>query len=167
MSVGLCGSSLEKGDWSSTKIFLRSDIDMDIMSQEQRSKLMSRIRGRNTTPELTVRSMLHRLGYRFRLHRKDLPGTPDIVFPSKRRVVFIDGCFWHGHQCHIGHLPSSNVRYWRDKIRKNQRRDAKTRNLLRAQGWQVLSVWECEVQNTNILTKRLIYFLGEKPLKDG
>lgn len=93
---------------------------MDIFPRQQRSRIMSRIRGRDTQPELLIRSMLHELGYRFRLHRKDLTGTPDIVFPSRRSVVFVNGCFWHGHRCPRGHLPSSNVGFWEKENRQEQ-----------------------------------------------
>jgi len=140
---------------------------MDIMSPEQRSHRMSLIRGRNTTPELLVRSVIHRLGYRFRLHRKDLPGKPDLVFPARRRAVFIDGCFWHGHDCDIGHMPSSNVAYWNEKINNTRIRDARTRRLLRKQGWKVLTVRECEIKNMNILTKKLIRFLEDAADRNG
>lgn len=134
---------------------------MDIMSRKERSHRMSLIRGRDTTPELMVRSAIHRLGYRFRLHRRDLPGKPDIVFPARRRAVFIDGCFWHGHHCRIGHLPSSNISYWSEKINNTRQRDARTRKLLRKQGWKVLVLRECEMKDMNIVTKKLIRFLED------
>ena len=96
----------------------------------------------------------------FRIHRKDLPGKPDIVFPARRCVLFVDGCFWHGHECPIGHLPSSNVDYWSNKIQKNRLRDERVRMLLRKQGWKVLSVWECEIQDRIALAQKLTRFLG-------
>ena len=120
---------------------------------------MSRIRARDTKPELLIRSMLHRLGYRFRLHRKDLTGTPDIVFPARRRVVFVNGCFWHGHSCPRGHLPSSNVVFWEQKIGKNKRRDHNARKQLRKEGWKVLTVWGCQINNQDRLLKKLVQFL--------
>lgn len=132
---------------------------MDIFPREQRSRIMSRIRGRDTQPELLIRSMLHRLGYRFRLHRKDLTGTPDIVFPSRRSVVFVNGCFWHGHRCRRGHLPSSNVVFWKQKIGKNKLRDHKARKQLRKEGWKVLTVWGCQTKNQAGLLKKLARFL--------
>ena len=129
------------------------------MSSEQRSQRMSRIRSRNTTPELVVRSLIHRLGYRFRVHRRDLPGNPDVVFSSRQCVIFIDGCFWHGHECSIGHIPHSNSEYWKDKISRTQLRDSKNRRLLRKEGWRTLTVWECQVKNREKLTKKLQRFL--------
>jgi DNA mismatch endonuclease (patch repair protein) len=132
---------------------------MDIFTREQRSRLMSRIRGRDTGPELLIRSMLHRLGYRFRLHRKDLTGTPDIVFPSRRSVVFVNGCFWHGHRCPRGRLPSSNVVFWEQKIGKNKRRDHRACKQLREEGWKVLTVWGCQTKNQDRLLKKLVRFL--------
>jgi DNA mismatch endonuclease (patch repair protein) len=112
-----------------------------------RSRTMSRIRSRDTKPELVVRSLLHRQGYRFRLHRKDLPGRPDIVLPRYRTVVFIHGCFWHQHKaCPAGHMPKSRQDYWEPKLARNVKRDAKHRRQLRAQGWQVLTVWECQIK---------------------
>ncbi len=132
---------------------------MDIFPREQRSRIMARIRGRDTGPELLIRSMLHRLGYRFRLHRKDLTGTPDIVFPARRSVVFVNGCFWHGHSCSRGHLPSSNVVFWERKIGKNKRRDHNARKQLRKEGWKVLTVWGCQTKNQDRLLKKLVRFL--------
>ena len=134
---------------------------MDIMSKQERSQRMSLIRSQNTTPELVVRSLIHRLGFRFRLHRRDLPGNPDVVFPSRRCVVFIDGCFWHGHECSIGHIPYSNSEYWQEKIARTKLRDSKNRQLLRKKGWRALIVWECEIKNTEELTKRLRRFLED------
>ena len=120
---------------------------------------MSRIRGRNTRPELLIRSMLHRRGYRFRLHRKDLPGTPDLVFPARRSAVFVHGCFWHGHDCPRGRPPSSNVVFWKEKISKNEQRDDRVRKQLRKAGWRVLEVWECETKQSGGLARKLTRFL--------
>jgi DNA mismatch endonuclease Vsr len=132
---------------------------MDIMSTEQRSQRMSLIRSRNTVPERVVRSVIHRMGYRFRVHRTDLPGSPDIVFRSRRCIIFIDGCFWHGHECSIGHIPYSNSEYWREKIARTKSRDSKNRRQLRKEGWRTLIVWECQIKNKERLTKRLKRFL--------
>ena len=132
---------------------------MDVFPPEQRSRIMSSIRGRDTGPELLVRSMLHRLGYRFRLHRKDLTGTPDIVFPSRRSVVFVNGCFWHGHRCPRGHLPSSNVLFWKQKIGKNKLRDHNVTKQLREEGWGVLTIWACETKDHAGLEEKLVRFL--------
>ena len=132
----------------------------DNRTQQQRSANMRAVRGRNTAPELLIRSTLHRLGYRFRLHRRDLPGTPDIVLPGRRRAIFVHGCFWHGHECPRGSLPTSNLDFWRPKIAKNRERDASAQDHLHQQGWGVLTVWECETKDKDRLTERLRRFLG-------
>jgi DNA mismatch endonuclease (patch repair protein) len=120
---------------------------------------MRAVRGKNTAPERLIRSTLHRLGYRYRLHRKDLPGTPDIVFPARRSVMFVHGCFWHGHKCPRGSLPTSNVDFWRPKIAKNRDRDGRAQMQLRKAGWRVLTVWECETKDKGRLMERLRRFL--------
>ena len=132
---------------------------MDILGPERRSANMRAVRSKNTAPEILVRSSLHRLGYRFRLHRRDLPGTPDIVFPARKCVMFIHGCFWHGHRCPRGGLPSTNVTFWQTKIGKNKERDARAQQELKKSGWKVLAVWECEMKNKNRLQNRLVRFL--------
>jgi DNA mismatch endonuclease (patch repair protein) len=114
---------------------------VDKLSPERRSENMSRIKGKNTKPELTVRSMAHRLGYRFRLHRRDLPGTPDLVFASKRKVIFVHGCFWHGHGCKRGGTGAkSNPEFWSAKIERNRERDRRVRAELEAKGWQSMVI---------------------------
>ena len=133
---------------------------MDTLSPEQRSRNMSKVRGKDTSLELKVRSLLHRLGYRFRLHRRDLPGTPDLVFPSRKSVIFVHGCFWHGHSCTRAALPSSNRQFWETKISRNQYRDAMALNQLQNAGWSVLIVWQCETKNEDTLRPRLVDFLG-------
>lgn len=121
---------------------------VDRLTPEQRSSLMSRIRGKNTTPELTVRKRLFALGYRYRLHRKDLAGKPDLVFVSLRKVIFVHGCFWHGHDCRHGlKRPSSNIAYWAEKVLLNQARDARAIAELTAHGWTPLVIWECQVKS--------------------
>lgn len=132
---------------------------MDTITSAERSALMSRIRSKNTTSELVVRSLLHQLGYRFRLHRKDLPGRPDIVLPRHRKIVFVHGCFWHGHTCKLGSKPKTNVSYWQTKIRTNRARDARNREELMGQGWTVLELWECEVRRFDGLQARLQEFM--------
>src|SRR6202521_2601072 len=132
----------------------------DVFSPEKRSWIMSRVRGSDTNPELMIRSMLHRLGYRFRLHRKDLPGTPDVVLSGRRSVVFVHGCFWHGHTCSRGNLPTSNADFWQRKIAKNRERDGRVQKELKKEGWKVLTIWQCETKNKNALAKRLTRFLG-------
>lgn len=128
----------------------------DKLTPEQRSALMSRIRSKNTKPEIAVRKFLHARGFRFRLHDKNLPGTPDIVLPKYRTAIFVNGCLWHGHFfCARYRMPKSNPEYWRVKIRTNKRRDkAKARELERA-GWKTIIVWECEVSNQRLLGARL------------
>lgn len=119
---------------------------MDQVSPEQRSAIMSRVRQKHTKPEMVVRRLLHSLGYRFRLHRRDLPGTPDIVLPRLRTAIFVNGCFWHGHNCRAGSLPSTNVEFWTEKRRRNVERDVQKTLLLEANGWLVLVIWECETK---------------------
>ena len=117
---------------------------------------MSRIRGKDTAPELMVRSLLHRLGYRFRVHRKDLPGTPDVVLPRYKTVVFVHGCYWHRHKnCREAYTPKSRVSFWEQKFRENVERDARHCRELRRLGWKVITVWECETKNPSALTTRL------------
>lgn len=120
---------------------------------------MSRIRGKNTVPEVAVRRVVHRLGYRFRLYRKDLPGSPDLVFPRLKKIIFVHGCFWHGHDCGKGKLPKSNVRFWRAKIVKNRERDTRTVKALRAAGWSVMILWQCQTKDAKALEKRLKMFM--------
>ena len=122
---------------------------------------MSRIRGRDTGPELSVRSLLHRMGFRFRVHRRDLPGTPDIVLPKYRTVVFVHGCFWHRHAgCKYAYTPKSRVDFWLRKFEENVARDRKARRQLKAVGWQVIVVWECQTRDHEKLRERLLRFLG-------
>lgn len=120
---------------------------------------MSRVKNKDTQPELRVRSLLHRLGYRFRLHRKDLPGKPDIVLPKYKSVVFVHGCFWHGHDCSRGRRPTSNVEFWNSKLDKNIERDELNQEFLGQLGWRVLTVWECETRNVDTLAIKLVDFL--------
>lgn len=128
---------------------------MDLLSSEQRSRVMAQIGSRNTAPERAVRSVIHRLGCRFGLHRRNLPGTPDIVLPARRAVVFVHGCFWHGHDCRRGRRPTSNTAFWDQKLEKNMQRDALNQSLLRDAGWRVLTVWECEIKGLPALQEKL------------
>lgn len=122
---------------------------------------MSRVGGKNTKPEIAVRSLLHSLGYRFRLHRKDLPGKPDITLPKYKKVIFVHGCFWHGHEeCSRSKRPSTNEDFWREKLDKNIERDKETVIALKELGWDILTVWSCEVKDTNKLKIKLLSFLG-------
>jgi DNA mismatch endonuclease, patch repair protein len=132
---------------------------MDTITPTERSALMSRIRSKNTKPELVVRSMLHHLGYRFRLHRKDLPGRPDIVLPRHRKIILVQGCFWHGHFCSLASKPKSNEGYWRQKIKGNKARDMRNIELLHGQGWTVLELWECEIRWASSLSAKLERFM--------
>jgi DNA mismatch endonuclease (patch repair protein) len=122
---------------------------------------MRRIRGKDTVPELTLRRTLHRLGYRYRLHRRDLPGSPDLVFPRQHKVIFVHGCFWHGHGsgCPLSHVPRSNSAYWQAKFLRNRRRDDKKLSDLAALGWQALVVWECELRDTDQVIHTVQQFL--------
>jgi DNA mismatch endonuclease (patch repair protein) len=134
---------------------------MDKLSAERRSANMRRIRSKNTAPELLLRRMLHRLGYRFRLHRKDLPGKPDLVFPSRRKVIFVHGCFWHQHSgCREGRVPGTRLDYWEPKLTRNQQRDAAAQLAMREQGWRFLVVWECELKDTTAALRTVKRFLG-------
>jgi DNA mismatch endonuclease (patch repair protein) len=122
---------------------------------------MRAIRSKGMRPELAVRSLVHKLGYRFRLHRKDLPGKPDLVFVSQRKVIFVHGCFWHSHACKSAHVPKSNVDYWKPKLQRNQMRDAKNIAALKAAGWKTMVIWECETKEVPSVKNRLKRFLGD------
>jgi DNA mismatch endonuclease (patch repair protein) len=126
-----------------------------------RSANMRAIRSKNMRPELKVRSIVHRLGYRFRLHRKDLPGKPDLVFPSRRKVIFVHGCFWHSHGCRVSHTPKSNFDYWGPKLERNVFRDRRNVEVLKAVGWRSLIVWECETDDEDRIRKRILKFLSK------
>ena len=133
---------------------------MDIVSKTRRSEIMARIQGRDTAPEMMVRRTAHRLGFRFRLYRKDLPGRPDLVFPRYRAAVFVHGCFWHRHDgCRFAYTPGSRVRFWTEKFRQNVARDRRTEDALRSLGWQVLVIWECETRDDAVVGHRLKDFL--------
>ena len=128
----------------------------DTLSQTQRSYNMSRIRGKNTKPEILVRKGLHARGFRFRLHNKKLPGSPDIVLPKYGVAIMVNGCFWHGHKrCRYATKPKTNVRFWETKIARNRHRDEVTNAHLEALGWHVITVWECELRGKSILASRL------------
>jgi DNA mismatch endonuclease (patch repair protein) len=136
----------------------------DRLSPTQRSYCMSRIRGRDTSPEIAVRSLIHQLGFRFRLHGSDLPGRPDIVLPRHRKVVFVNGCFWHVHTCRAGQIrPKSNASYWRRKRRGNIARDKRNVTALDKLGWDVLVVWECELMNRQLVLQKLSNFISARP----
>lgn len=135
-------------------------LKMDTVSREKRSWVMSRIRERDTKPERIVRSLLHSMGYRFRICRKDLPGKPDIVLPKYNTIIFVHGCYWHRHDCKSGvRLPKSNLDYWLPKFERTVQRDAAICEKLIARGWKVLTVWECMTKDNDILRKLLESFL--------
>jgi len=125
-----------------------------------RSENMRRIRSKDMRPQLAVRSLVHKMGYRCRLHRKDLPGKPDMVFASRQKVIFVHGCFWHSHGCKYAHTPKSNLEYWMPKLERNRARDTKTTELLKEFGWKTLVVWECETKNQENIKKQLVSFLN-------
>jgi DNA mismatch endonuclease (patch repair protein) len=129
-------------------------------SPEERGRMMRGFKSENTAPEMAVRRLAHQLGYRFRLHRKDLPGRPDMVFASKRKVIFVHGCFWHSHGCGLTRVPRSNLEYWLPKLHRNRARDAKNIQALEATGWSLLVLWECEIKGQASLARRLKQFLG-------
>ena len=132
------------------------------MSSEQRSRTMRAIKDRNTKPEMMVRRLLHSMGYRYRLHRRNLPGKPDIVFGPRRKVIFVHGCFWHGHPCKRGNrLPKTNAEYWKSKIARNIERHSSHLDELTAAGWTELTLWECELANENAVRQRLSAFLDQ------
>lgn len=136
----------------------------DKLTAERRSENMRRIRSTGMKPEMAVRSLVHRLGYRFRLHAKDLAGKPDLVFRPRRKVIFVHGCFWHGHSdpsCLDGRRPKSRAEYWGPKLDRNIERDTAHVAALEAAGWKVLIVWECETKDALALAKRLRRFLGK------
>lgn len=126
---------------------------MDTISPEQRSALMSRIRGKDTKIELEVRHALHALGFRYRLGGAGLPGRPDIVLPKYRTVVFVHGCFWHGHNCHLFRLPKTRTEFWEKKIEANRVRDQRVAHELESQGWKVETLWECELRGRSTTEK--------------
>jgi DNA mismatch endonuclease (patch repair protein) len=132
----------------------------DVFSQKQRSMIMRRVKSKDTAPEVFVRSLTHRLGYRFRLHRNDLPGNPDLVFPSRKKVIFVHGCFWHGHNCNRGRrVPKTNQAYWTEKITKNKERDKNARSSLKKMGWSSMIIWECELKDTDKLILKIVSFV--------
>jgi len=133
----------------------------DVFSPEERSRIMARVRGVNTNPEKVVRSLVHRMGYRFRLHVKELPGKPDIALPRHKKVIFVHGCFWHQHKgCKQAERPTSNTDYWNKKLDRNIIRDGDNIEKLEYLGWKVLVIWECEIKKPDLLTERVLSFLS-------
>lgn len=134
---------------------------MDKLTTTQRSINMAAVRGKNTTPELSVRRMLHSMGFRFRLHRKELPGKPDIVLPKFRLCIFVHGCFWHQHPgCKRATIPKTRKEFWQTKFERNKKRDKLVRKALNKLGWHVLIIWECKTQKPDMLNKLFMKHLG-------
>ena len=139
----------------------------DTLSPSERSKRMALVRSKGSKPEMIVRRLAQRLGYRFRLHSPDLPGKPDLVFPGRAKAVFVHGCFWHRHDgCKLARLPKSRLDFWEPKLEQNRTRDAANIAALEERGWGVMVVWECEVRNEESLSARLIEHLGSRLRKD-
>ncbi|WP_453962500.1 very short patch repair endonuclease [Amorphus suaedae] len=138
--------------------------NLDTLSPSQRSERMKQVRGRNTKPEMAVRRLAHGLGYRYRLHRRDLPGKPDLVFGPRKKVIFVHGCFWHRHpdpNCKLARMPKSRLEFWGPKLKGNRERDVRQLAALEAKGWEYLVVWECETADRASLATRLREFLGQ------
>ncbi|OON62465.1 very short patch repair endonuclease [Massilia sp. KIM] len=134
---------------------------MDTLSSAERSVRMSRVKGKDTIPEMVVRRIAHRAGYRYRLHEKTLPGKPDLVFRKRKKVIFVHGCFWHRHEeCRLARLPKSRLEFWIPKLEKNKRRDDLNLRKLSESGWNVLIIWECEIRQLDLLEQRIKEFLG-------
>ena len=133
---------------------------MDRVTKAVRSKIMASVHTRDTGAEKAVRSIVHRLGYRYSLARRDLPGKPDLVFVSRRKVIFVHGCFWHGHPCRYGRLPKSRLDYWKPKIAVNKARDRRQANGLRKAGWSVMIVWQCQLKKKDALEARIEDFVN-------
>ncbi len=136
---------------------------MDNLTPEKRSENMRRIRSKDMIPEMIVRRLIHRLGYRCRLHGRELPGKPDLVFVSRRKVIFVHGCFWHQHassRCRIARIPKSNKKYWTEKLSRNVQRDRRNQRILRKEGWRVLIIWECELNKEEKIIRKIENFLN-------
>lgn len=161
--MAFCGFALSLATFDLTRALSLLSADVDKLTPEHRSWNMARIRGRNTSPERAVRSLLHRLGFRFRLHRKDLPGRPDIVLAKRRKVILVHGCFWHRHSgCKYAYMPKTRTEFWEKKFEKNIARDRDVIASLVEAGWGVLVVWECELRDVPSLTRKLSFFINER-----
>lgn len=140
---------------------------MDIVDKARRSAMMAAIKGKNTKPEMLVRRTAHSLGFRYRLHRRDLPGSPDLVFPGRRKVVFVHGCYWHRHPgCRFAYEPKSNVDFWTQKFDRNVERDRQALTRLKELGWNPLVIWECECDELEAIAQRLLMHLGQGEADD-
>jgi DNA mismatch endonuclease (patch repair protein) len=138
-------------------------LTVDSLSPAERSERMSRVRSKDSKPELAVRQLVHAMGFRYRLHVGKLPGKPDLVFPARKKVIFVHGCFWHRHglNCRLTRWPKSKLEFWKPKLESNHERDKKHRRSLRRLGWRVLTIWECEIPKTERLEARIKKFLSE------
>ena len=135
---------------------------MDTLTPAERSERMSRVRNKDTKPELAVRRLVHRMGFRYRLHLRTLPGKPDLVFPRRKRAIFVHGCFWHRHAgCSLARMPKSRLEFWKLKLEANRKRDSRNRRLLRKEGWRLLVVWECQLADEATVKNRIMRFLEE------
>jgi DNA mismatch endonuclease Vsr len=142
---------------------VRGALATELPVTPERSRLMAGIRAKDTKPERVVRGLAHSLGYRFRLHRRDLPGCPDVVFPARGKVIFIHGCFWHQHPgCRKATLPKTRSEFWKTKLLQNRARDNREIERLETMGWSVLVIWECELKDTELLARRLRSYLGRR-----
>lgn len=140
---------------------MKKDKETDFQKRLNRSRTMAKVRSKNTKPEMKVRKALRELGYGYRLHGRTLPGTPDIFFPGKKKAIFINGCFWHGHHCRAGqNQPKSNLEYWEKKLSRNLERDKISQLALRNLGWAILIIWECELKNIDEIKAKLSEFLS-------
>lgn len=136
---------------------------MDTFSAALRSEVMRRVRSKDTGPEMSVRRLVHGMGFRYRVHRRDLPGNPDLVFPGLKKIIFVHGCFWHSHACSAGrNRPSSHRAYWLPKLERNRSRDLKNRRKLRGLGWEVMTIWECQLKRAEKIRQKIESFL-ERP----
>ena len=136
---------------------------MDTVSPQRRSEIMAKVRSKDSGPELLVRKTAFALGYRYRLHRRDLPGCPDLVFPARRKVIFVHGCFWHRHaRCKLARMPKSRLEFWTAKLESNRKRDLRSQRALRLAGWQVLILWECQLGDPDRLRDRIGGFLEKR-----
>lgn len=144
---------------------------MDTVDEKTRSKIMSRVRSKDTGPELLVRKALHKQGFRYRLHPKNLPGHPDMVFPRYRAVIFVHGCFWHRHGCHLSTSPKTHQDFWKEKFEANVKRDRRIQEELRSSGWRILTIWECALEGKmklpteELLEKVCCWLKGDSPVQ--
>ncbi|PRD40635.1 very short patch repair endonuclease [Phyllobacterium phragmitis] len=140
---------------------------METRTPGQRRRIMQSVGQKDTGPEMLVRRALHKLGYRYRLHAKDLPGRPDMVFPGKRKAIFVHGCFWHGHDCAKGKLPKSRPEYWIPKIEANKARDERVIDELKKLGWDVIVIWQCQTKSLPVTIENVVDFLGKRGVAVG